>query len=138
MAGGFVAPINSSVTGEPITQEEAVPLKPPKRSYAVELGVETLFSGEWGQAVGVSWKSAALSDYYWGVHADETSLSLAGYEARGGLGWEAGLRGNYYLTKSLRVAVSANYERLQHSIAMSPLVRQDYVFGYFAGLGWQF
>jgi outer membrane protein len=172
-AGGFAAPINSSVTGEPITQEEAVPLKPPKRSYAVELGLETLFSGEWGQAslhafhdvsgthegfeisgdysyritrgrlslsptVGVSWKSAALSDYYWGVHADESSLSLAGYEARGGLGWEAGLRGNYYLTKSLRVAVSANYERLQHSIAMSPLVRQDHVFGYFAGLGWQF
>ena len=37
-----------------------------------------------------------------------------------------------------RLAVAANYERLQHSIAMSPLVEQDYVFGYFAGLAWQF
>jgi outer membrane protein len=173
MAGGFTAPINSAVTGQPITEVEALPLKPPKRSYAVEAGLEALFGGDWGQAslhafhdvsgthdgyeiaadysyritrgrmtvspsVGLSWKSAALSDYYWGVHADEQTRTLARYEARGGLGWQAGLRANYYLSKSLRLAVSANYERLQHSISQSPMVRQDYVFGYFAGFGWQF
>ena len=173
LAGGFTAPINSSVTGQPITREEALPLKPPKRSYAIEAGVEALFGGEWGQAslhafhdvsgthdgyevsadysyritrgrlslspsVGLSWKSAALSNYYWGVHKEEQSMTLAAYEAHGGVGWEAGIRANYYLTKSLRLAVSANYERLQHSIARSPLVAQDYVFGYFAGAAWQF
>ena len=173
MAGGFTAPINNSATGLPITPTEALPLKPPERSYAIELGFETLFSGEWGQAslhgfhdvsgthdgfeiggdysyritrgrltvspsLGVTWKSNQLSDYYWGVHKDEASLTLKSYEAKSGVGWEAGLRANYYLTRSLRAAVSANYERLQHSVAMSPLVKQDYVFGYFAGLAWQF
>jgi outer membrane scaffolding protein for murein synthesis (MipA/OmpV family) len=86
----------------------------------------------------VSYKSAALSDYYWGVHEDESSFLLPAYEADGGLGWEAGLRTSYYLTKSVRLAVSANYERLQHSVAMSPLVEDKQVLGYFAGMAWQF
>jgi outer membrane scaffolding protein for murein synthesis (MipA/OmpV family) len=34
--------------------------------------------------------------------------------------------------------VSANYERLQHSVAMSPLVEDEQVLGYFAGMAWQF
>jgi outer membrane protein len=173
MAGGFTAPINNAATGEPLTREEALPLKPPKRSYAVEAGLEALFGGEWGQAslhafhdvsgthdgyeiaadysyritrgrlslapsVGLSWKSARLSNYYWGVHPGEASPTLNAYEARGGLGWQAGLRASYYLTKSVRIAISANYERLQHSVAQSPLVSEDHVFGYFAGVGWQF
>ena len=172
LANGLTATI-ASPSGEPLTPEQALPLKPPKRSYAIEAGFETLFGGEWGQAtlhafhdvsgthdgyeiaadygyritrgrlslspsVGLSWKSARMSDYYWGVHADEASLTLAPYEARGGLGWQAGMRLNYYISKNLRLAISGNYERLQYSVAQSPLVEQDYVFGYFAGLGWQF
>ena len=89
-------------------------------------------------SVGATYKSAHLSNYYWGVHASEASYLLSEYAVRGGLGWEAGLRTNYYLTRNLRLALSANYERLQYSIAQSPLVKQDYVLGYFAGLGWQF
>ena len=72
------------------------------------------------------------------MHEDEDSATLQSYEAKGGLGWLGGLRASYYLNKSLRLAVSANYERLQHGIAISPLVEQNHVFGYFAGLGWQF
>ncbi len=171
LAGGVTSSLTDPETGELIDTPQ--PLKPPKRDYAVELGFETLFGGEWGQAtlrayhdvsgthdgyevsadysyrisrgrlaiaptVGLSWKSADLSNYYWGVHPDEVTAALTGYEARGGLGWEAGLRASYYLSKSLRLALSANYERLQYSVAQSPLVRKDYVFGYFAGLGWQF
>jgi MipA family protein len=161
----------SPSTGRPI--EEPTPIKPPRRDYAVEAGVEVLFAGDWGNAtlhafhdasdthdgyevsadysrrwtfgrlsispsVGATYKSARLSDYYWGVHADEASTVLAPYQAEGGLGWEAGLRTSYYLTKNIKLAVSANYERLQWSIAQSPLVERDYVLGYFAGLGWQF
>ncbi len=88
--------------------------------------------------MGVSYKSAALSDYYWGVHDDEATFLLPVYEAEGGFGWEAGLRTSYYLTKSIRLALSANYERLQHSVAVSPLVEDDHVLGYFAGMAWQF
>jgi MipA family protein len=173
MAGGLTAAVVSPSTGEPITREEALPLKPPERAYAIEAGLETLFGGDWGQAtlrafhdvsgthdgyeitadynyritrgrfsvspsVGLSWKSASLSDYYWGVHPKEASITLAGYEAKAGLGWQAGLQMNYYITKRMRLAVSANYERLQYSVAQSPLVDQDYVFGHFAGIAWQF
>ncbi|MEO8061179.1 MAG: MipA/OmpV family protein [Pseudomonadota bacterium] len=170
-AGGLTTTAFSPATGLPIT--EPVPIKPPKRDYAVEAGIEMLFGGEWGNAtlhafhdvsdthdgyevsadysyrwttgrfsisptVSASYKSKKLSDYYWGVHADEASLVLAPYTADGGLGWEAGLRTSYYLTKNIRLAVSANYERLQWDIAQSPLVEREYVLGYFAGLGWQF
>ena len=89
-------------------------------------------------SVGVAYKSAELSDYYWGVHADEVQPTLQGYQVDGGIGWEAGLRTSYYITKSMRVAVSANYEQLTHNIALSPLVAEPYVIGYFAGLAWQF
>jgi MipA family protein len=173
MAGGATTEIRNSLTGAPLTPTEALPLKPPDRSYAIEAGIETLFGGGWGQAslrafhdvsgahegyeiaadysyritrgrmtlspsVGLSWKSAAMSDYYWGVQPDEADLTLTAYEAGGGLGWQAGMKMNYYVTKKTRIAVSANYERLQHSVAMSPLVEQDYVLGYFAGMAWQF
>jgi outer membrane protein len=173
LAGGETRGLVNTATGEPIQDDVRLPLKPPKRDYAIEAGFETLFGGEWGQAtlrafrdvsgthdgyeisadysyritrgrfsvapsVGLTWKSAALSDYYWGVHRDEVSSTLAFYEARAGLGWESGIRASYYLTKSTRLAVSANYESLQHSVAQSPLIERDYVFGYFAGIGWQF
>jgi outer membrane protein len=89
-------------------------------------------------SVGVAYKSAELSDYYWGVHADEVLPTLQGYQVDGGIGWEAGLRTSYYVTKSMRVAVSANYEKVTDNIALSPLVAEPYVIGYFAGLAWQF
>jgi outer membrane protein len=155
----------------PAAQAQA--FKPPKRDYAIELGFETLFDGEWGAAalhafhdvsgthdgfevgvdynyrvtrgrfsiapsVGVEYKSRALNDYYWGVHADEAGINLAEYHVDAGFGWQAGLRANYYLTKRLRIAASANYERLQKSVAESPLVESDYVLGYFTGLAWTF
>ncbi len=148
-------------------------LKPPKRDYAIELGFETLFDGEWGAAavrgfhdvsgthdgfeiaadysyrvtrgrfsfapsVGVAYKSRKFSDYYWGVHADEASPLITEYHADDGFGWEAGMRASYYLTKDLRLAMSANYERLQNSVARSPLVKDDHVLGWFAGLAWTF
>lgn len=96
--------------------------------------------GRWSvsPSVGVAYKSDNLSDYYWGVHSDEAARTLREYHAGGGFNWEAGLRANYYLTKSLRAALSANYERLHDSVADSPIVERPYVFGYFAGVAWQF
>jgi len=89
-------------------------------------------------SVGIEYKSRALNDYYWGVHADEANITLAEYHADAGFGWHAGLRSNYYITKHLRAALSVNYERLQDSVADSPLVKQDYVLGYFGGFAWTF
>jgi outer membrane protein len=153
--------------------QEPQAFKPPRRDYAVELGLETLFDGEWGAAtlrafhdvsgthdgfevgadydyrftrgrfsiapaVGIEYKSRALNDYYWGVHADEASGNIVEYHADAGFGWHAGLRTNYYVTKHLRAALSVNYERLQESVAESPLVKNDYVLGFFGGLAWTF
>jgi outer membrane protein len=89
-------------------------------------------------SVGVAYKDAALNDYYWGIRRGEGGLTLLQYHAHGGIGWEAGLRSSYYLTRSMRLAVSANYERLEHSVALSPIVKSPYVLGYFAGVAWQF
>jgi len=172
-SGGVVLPMTDPLTGEPIDAAQPTPLKVPKRDYAVELGLEMLMDGEWGQAslrafhdvsgthngyeigvdysyrwthgrlsvapsVGVAYKDAALNDYYWGVQPGEAGLTLRPYHAKGGIGWETGLRTSYYLTKKTRLAVSANYERLEHSVALSPIVKRPYVLGYFAGIAWQF
>jgi len=154
-------------------EEEPQELKIPDRDYAIELGLEMLFGGEWGQAtlrgfhdvsqthegfeisadysyrwtrgrfsvsptIGLAYKSDDLSNYYWGVHPKEAGLTLAPYEAEGGIDWEAGIRTSYYLTKSVRLAISADYERLHDSVATSPIVAEDHVIGYFAGVAWQF
>jgi outer membrane protein len=170
-SSGTAVPLPPAAPGTGFAQ--SLELKVPKRDYAVEVGLEMLLDGEWGQStlrafhdvsgthrgyeisadysyrftrgrfsvapsVGVAYKSAKLSDYYWGIHADEVGPTLFGYEADAGIGWEAGLRGSYYLTKRMRLAISANYERLQDSVADSPIVERPYVLGYFAGVAWQF
>lgn len=169
LAAGAQAPAVSGNGNPPDPQA----FKPPKRDYAVELGFETLFDGDWGAAtlrgfhdvsdthngfeigadydyrythgrfsiapsVGVEYKSRKLNDYYWGVHADEASANIIEYHVDAGFGWHAGLRTNYYVTKHLRAALSVNYERLQNSVADSPLVKDDYVLGFFGGFAWTF
>jgi MipA family protein len=179
-AGGAMKPLPAtsppdSTPADPAFQPQVIPqeLKVPNRDFAVEMGLEMLMDGEWGQAtlrgfhdvsgvhhgfelsadysyrwthgrlsfspsVGVAYKSDELTDYYWGVNADETGLTLSEYHPDGGLDWEAGFRASYYLTKTTRLALSANYERLHDSVALSPIVKDDHVIGYFAGVAWQF
>jgi outer membrane protein len=88
--------------------------------------------------VGVSFKSAQMNDYYWGVHADEASNALPEYHAGAGFNLEGGLVTSYYFTRNLRFALSVNYERLADEIASSPLAEDDYVMAYFSGLAWSF
>jgi len=89
-------------------------------------------------SVGFAYKSAALNDYYWGVHADEASPALPEYHAGDGFNLEGGLVANYHITRHLRFALSVNYERLSDEIASSPLAEEDHVFAYFSGLAWTF
>lgn len=164
-------PIADPSTGALVETPQALTV--PDRDYAIEMGLEMLLDGEWGQAtlrgfhdvshthegfelsadynyrwtvgrlsvspsLGIAYKSAKLSDYYWGVTPKESGSTLTAYEADGGFDWQVGLRSNYYLTKSTRLALSANYERLHDSVAMSPIVSEDHVIGYFAGVAWEF
>jgi len=89
-------------------------------------------------SVGFSYKSAALNDYYWGVHADEASTALPEYHPGDGINLEGGLVANYHFTRNQRFAVSVNYERLSDDIASSPLAEEDHVLAYFSGLAWTF
>ena len=89
-------------------------------------------------SVGFAYKSAALNDYYWGVHADEASPALPEYHPGDGFNLEGGLVANYHNTRHLRFALSVNYERLSDESAASPLAEEDHVFAYFSGLAWTF
>lgn len=89
-------------------------------------------------SLGVYYKSDRLNDYYWGVHPDEASMALPEYQAGGGFSFEGGVRANYYVSRSLRIAVSVNYEHLVDDVAGSPLAEDDHVVAWFSGLAWSF
>lgn len=89
-------------------------------------------------SVGISVKSRKLNDYYWGIHADETSLALAGYHADSGINVSLRVLGSYQLTTNWAVAIVAEYEQLNDEAAESPIVRDDHVVGFFAGFGYRF
>jgi outer membrane protein len=170
---GAPSPPGGPTNGPSFGEDEPQELKIPDRDYAIEMGLEMLFGGEWGQAslrgfhdvsdthegfeisadysyrwtrgrfslsptIGLAYKSDDLSNYYWGVSPKEAGQTLQPYQADGGIDWEVGVRTSYYLSKSVRLAISADYERLHDSVATSPIVAEDHVIGYFAGVAWQF
>lgn len=152
---------------------EAFDFEVPDRDYAVELGVEALSDGDWGQlqfsafhdvsgthegyeiyvdyrygwrdqrwyfepSIGASFKSAELNDYYWGVRESEANPILPAYDADSGLNTHARLMVSYQLSKQWALSLVAEYERLNSEAAASPLVEDNNVLGYFAGLGFRF
>lgn len=89
-------------------------------------------------SVGASFKSAALNDYYWGVRPVEASEALPAYEAGSGLNLRGRIAMTYFLSRQWAVSLVAEYERLNDEAAASPLVREQGVIGYFAGLRYRF
>ena len=87
---------------------------------------------------GVSYKSAELNDYYWGVRPSEANEVLPAYEAGAGINARARLSANYYFSRSWLLTLSAEYERLNDEAAGSPIVTDQAVLGYFAGFGYRF
>ena len=151
----------------------AVSFKPPDRDYAIELGIEMLAGGDWGQlqlsafhdvsgthegfeiyadygygwrqqrlyiepSFGVSYKSADLNNYYWGITAEEAGIVALPYEADAGLNWHTRLMIGYQLNKRWALSLVAEYERLNDEAAASPIVAEDDVLGWFAGLACRF
>ena len=89
-------------------------------------------------AIGVSYKSEDLNNYYWGVRPAESSPALPAYDAGDGLNARARLRAAYYFSRNWSFALSAEYERLNDDAAASPIVEQDSVLGWFAGVAFRF
>ncbi len=89
-------------------------------------------------SIGLSYKSAALNDYYWGVRPDESSLALPEYEAGSGVNLHGRLMLGYQLNRNWRFALVAEAERLNDEAFASPIVVDRTVYGYFAGFGYRF
>ena len=89
-------------------------------------------------SIGVSYKSADLNNYYWGVTADEASVVVAPYEVKAGFNWHARLMVGYQLSRHLGLSLVAEYERMNDEAAASPIVDERDVLGYFAGMTYRF
>ena len=89
-------------------------------------------------SIGLSYKSEALNDYYWGVRANEASPALPEYEAGAGVNVHGRLMLGYQLNRNWQFALVAEAERLNDEAFASPIVVDRTVFGYFAGFGYRF
>jgi outer membrane protein len=87
---------------------------------------------------GVSYKSADLNNYYWGVTDDEAGVVVAPYEAGAGLNWHTRLMVGYQLSRHWRLSLAAEYERINDEAAASPIVEEHDVLGYFTGVTYRF
>ncbi len=87
---------------------------------------------------GLSYKSEALNDYYWGVRENEANPALPAYIAGDGLNAHARLAVSYQLSRHWNFSLVTEYERLNDDAASSPIVKEDNVLGYFAGFGFRF
>lgn len=89
-------------------------------------------------SLGLHYKSAALNDYYWGVRAEEANRALPAYQVGSGVNVIGNLQTTYYLSKHMRLALALNYEQLDSAVRASPIVDEQAVFGYFAGIAYSF
>lgn len=89
-------------------------------------------------SVGASYKSADMNNYYWGVTPEEAGVVAFPYEADAGLNWHARLMVGYQLSRHWGMSLVAEYERLNSEAAASPIVEDDSVLGWFAGVSWRF
>jgi len=87
---------------------------------------------------GISYKSDALNDYYWGVRGDEASVALQPYSAGDGINAHARLALSYQVSRHWTLSLVGELERLNDAAAASPIVADQNIFGYFAGFGFRF
>lgn len=87
---------------------------------------------------GASYKSGDLNNYYWGVTEDEAGLVAFPYEAMSGINWHVRFMVGYQLNRHWAVSLVAQHERLNDEAASSPIVEDDSMLGWFAGLSWRF
>jgi len=89
-------------------------------------------------SAGVSYKSANLNNYYWGVTEEEAGPVLLPYEAGAGFNWHTRLMVGYQLSRQWGLSLVAEYERMNDEAAASPIVDERNMLGYFAGAVYRF
>jgi outer membrane protein len=109
--------------------------------YEVNLGYGIAWSSQrwyFDPSISVSYKSAAMNDYYWGVRADESSLALPAYEAGAGINVRGRLTVSYFVSRNVAFTLAAQYERMNTEAAASPIVEDQDVIGWFGGMQFRF
>lgn len=96
--------------------------------------------GRWhiSPSISVNWKSRQQNDYYYGVRASEAQNGLSAYSADSGLNTTAKLSAVYYMTERWRFFATASIEKINDSAADSPLLKDDDIVSYFAGVHYAF
>lgn len=87
---------------------------------------------------GLSYKSDAMNNYYWGVRPGEANDALPAYEAGSGINTHARLLFSYQMSRDWTFSLAGEFERLNDEAAASPIVTDQNVVGYFAGFGYRF
>jgi outer membrane protein len=87
---------------------------------------------------GLTYKSDALNDYFWGVRAIESNEALPAYTAKSGINAHARLLFSYQIDRNWVFTLAGEFERLNDDAAASPLVADANVLGYFIGFGYRF
>jgi outer membrane protein len=87
---------------------------------------------------GASYKSASLNNYYWGVTEQEAEMIVLPYEAGAGVNMHARIMLGYQLNRNWALSLVAELERLNDEAAASPIVEDEDVLGYFAGVSYRF
>ena len=89
-------------------------------------------------SLGLSYKSADLNNYYWGVTPAEAGNVVLPYEAGAGVNWHTRFVIGYQINRQWALSLVAEYERLNDEAAKSPIVDEDSVRGLFVGMAWRF
>ncbi|SFB97799.1 outer membrane protein [Marinospirillum celere] len=90
--------------------------------------------------VGLSWQSADLLDYYFGVTESEANPAIGRIAYQVDSGWEPSVSLNimYAFTPRTSLMVAGRTRKLPSSVVASPLVDREYVTGVFAALLYRF
>ena len=89
-------------------------------------------------SVGLSYKSAAMNDYYWGVRENELFPGSPRYEVGAGTNVYARLQVGYQINRNWSFSFVGEVERLNDAAADSPIVADQSIVAYFAGFGYRF
>jgi outer membrane scaffolding protein for murein synthesis (MipA/OmpV family) len=84
------------------------------------------------------YQSADLLDYYYGVDADEATVSRPEYSPGADDFWRLGLNASYRLTPGWHLHANLGFEAVPDSARDSPLTDKDHLLSGFVGASYQF
>lgn len=111
------------------------------RHEGQELELTYLFPwkrGRWvlAPSVGLIYQSASLTNYYYGVRADEALPDRPAYSPGDAYNWRAGLNVTYQWLDNWHLFANMAYAGLDDSIQDSPTVDRDSLFAAYFGISW--